>query len=180
MKLTKQRIRQEVLRPTRSDVLILTEKEEAERLKKLVALRNSSIKLNNKEILFNYLCDHYGKNDLIFSDELEESGFDRLQIKSITKNLCDEGRIRRLYVGIYILAGNSKDYSIEEILYNKYVCRNGQIIGKLVKASESGFKEDRYLSVKISIKTNWRQYSVAGVKVFGKGITPEQLEKKME
>lgn len=180
LKLTKKRIKQEVLRPTRSDVLILTEKEEAERLKKLVALRNSSIKLNNKEILFNYLCVHYGKNDLIFSDELEESGFDRLQIKSITRNLCNEGRICRLYVGIYILAGNSKDYSIEEILYNKYVCRNGRTIGKLVKASEGCFKEDRYLSTKISIKTTWREYSVAGVKVFGKGITPEQLEKMIK
>ena len=60
------------------------------------------------------------------------------------------------------------------------VLPNGKTIGKLVKASEKGFKEDRYLSTKISLKTAWQKYSFAGVKVFGKGITPEQLEKMIK
>lgn len=176
LKLTKQRIKQEVLRPTRSDILVLTEQEEQERIKKLEALKNSSIQFNKMESFFIYLCNTYGKNDLIFSDELNKSGFSIKAIAKAMLQLVERGRIRRLHIGLYVFSENVKDYTIEEILYNKYVCRNGKTIGKLLKASESGFKEDRYLSTKIALKTAWQKYNFAGVKVFGKGITPEQLK----
>ena len=94
--------------------------------------------------------------------------------------MCKYGYLRNIYRGIFVFSENKKEYTPDEILHEKYICRNGQTIGKILKASESGYPQDRYLSTKISIKTTWREYSVAGVKVFGKGITLEQLEKKME
>lgn len=60
--------------------------------------------------------------------------------------------------------------SAVEYLYNKYVCRNGKVVGELLKAGESGYKEDRYISIKFGNKGKWRIYSFAGVKILGKGF----------
>ena len=117
---------------------------------------------------------------MIFSDDLNKSGLSNDDIVRVIRQLVRQGRIRKIHIGLYVFSENVNDYTTEEILYNKYVCRNGKTIGKLVKASEKGFKEDRYLSTKISLKTAWQKYSFAGVKVFGKGITPEQLEKMIK
>lgn len=180
LKLTKPRIKQEVLRPTRSDILVLTEQEEQERLKKLENLKINGVQFNIKENFYVYLCNTYGKNDLIFSDELNKSGLSNDTIVRVIRDLVRQGRIRKIHIGLYVFSENVNDYTTEEILYNKYVCRNGKTIGKFVKASEKGFKEDRYLSTKISLKTAWQKYSFAGVKVFGKGITSEQLEEMIK
>ena len=107
---------------------------------------------------------------MIFTDELEESGFLKDVVKSKMRLLCNEGRIRRITVGVYVFPNNEKQYTAEEILYNKYVCRNGKVVGELLKAGESGYKEDRYISIKFGNKGKWRIYSFAGVKILGKGF----------
>lgn len=169
MKLTKQRIKQEIFRPTPSDILVLSAAEEDKR-KALLAADDRSIAVNDKEKIYSYLRDNFSEDDLIFTDELEESGFLKDVVKSKMRLLCNEGRIRRITVGVYVFPNNEKQYTAEEILYNKYVCRNGKVIGELLKAGESGYKEDRYISIKFGNKGKWRIYSFAGVKILGKGM----------
>lgn len=169
MKLTKQRIKQEIFRPTPSDILVLSAVEEEKR-KALLAADDKSFAVNDKEKIYSYLRDNFSEDDLIFTDELEESGFLKDVVKSKMRLLCNEGRIKRITVGVYVFPNNEKQYTAEKILYNKYVCRNGKVIGELLKADESGYKEDRYVSTKFGNKGKWRIYSFAGVKILGKGI----------
>lgn len=169
MKLTKQRIKQEIYRPTPSDILVLSAAEEAKRMA-LLAAYDKSIAANDKEKIYSYLRDNFSEDDLMFTDELGESGFLKKVVKDKMQLLCNEGRIKRITVGVYAFSNNEKQYTAEEILYNKYVYRNGKVIGELLKAGESCYKEDRYVSIKFGNKGKWRIYSFAGVKIIGKGI----------
>lgn len=167
-KLTPRLLKQELLRPTPSDIIVLSGIEENARQKLLEKQVKSGNKLsgNKTDLFYDYLLEHYSSQDLLFVDEFTHSGFDRSEIKSIVRSLVNMKKLSRVVVGVYVFASNEKDYSVDELIQNKYVSRNGRTIGRYVDYAPG---EKRIESTMVSIKS-YREYSFAGVKLLIKGI----------
>ena len=83
-------------------------------------------------MLYEYILDNYQKDEPIFLNELP--GKSKESIRQEMKKLTDEGKIERLYNGVYYLSyktilGTKGKMSFEKFLEKKYLNSNGNISG---------------------------------------------------
>lgn len=118
--LSKQKIIQEINRPTESPILPCPKRKKLE------------IPQNVTDRLITYLKTHYGQDDFIFLEDIKLQNDDgSYQQPAIIKNrireLVESGIVIRVIPGIYVWPG--KEYTTDELIEARYILRNGQRIG---------------------------------------------------
>ncbi len=83
-------------------------------------------------MLYDYIISNYQKNEPIFLEELP--GKSKESIRQEMKKLTDEGKIERLYNGVYYLSyttilGTKGKVSIDKYIQKKFLEVNGEISG---------------------------------------------------
>ena len=83
-------------------------------------------------MLYKYIIDNYQKDEPIFLSELP--GKSRESVRQEMKKLADEGKIVRLYNGVYYLSyttilGTKGKVSIDKYIQKKYLKVNGETTG---------------------------------------------------
>lgn len=83
-------------------------------------------------MLYEYILDNYQKDDPIFLNELP--GKSKESIRQEMKKLTDEGKIERLYNGVYYLSyktilGTKGKMSFDKFIDKKYLNSNGNVSG---------------------------------------------------
>ena len=83
-------------------------------------------------MLYDYLINNYDKDEPIFLSELPGNSKD--YIRQEMKQLVDEGKIERLYNGVYYLAyttilGTKGKVSINKFVEKKYIYPKGVVSG---------------------------------------------------
>ena len=83
-------------------------------------------------MLYNYIINNYQKDEPIFLSELP--GKSRDSVRQEMKKLADEGKIERLYNGVYYLSyttilGTRGKVSIDKYIQKKYLKANGETTG---------------------------------------------------
>ena len=83
-------------------------------------------------MLYNYIINNYQKDEPIFLSELP--GKSRDSVRQEMKKLADEGKIVRLYNGVYYLSyttilGTRGKVSIDKYIQKKYLKANGETTG---------------------------------------------------
>ncbi|MGN0311167.1 MAG: hypothetical protein ACI4CC_00205 [Lachnospiraceae bacterium] len=83
-------------------------------------------------MLYDYILGNFEKGEPIFLAELP--GTSRDYVRQEMKKLTDEGKIERLYNGVYYLPyltvlGTKGRISVEKYIEKRYICPNGEIEG---------------------------------------------------
>lgn len=83
-------------------------------------------------MLYDYLLENYKNGEPIFLSEL--SGYSKDYIRQEMKRLTDEGKIERLYNGVYFvpytsILGSKGKVSIKRIIEKKFLGSNGNVSG---------------------------------------------------
>ena len=83
-------------------------------------------------MLYDYLINNYDKDEPIFLSELP--GNSRDYIRQEMKQLADEGKVERLYNGVYYLSymtilGTKGRVSVDKLVEKKYISYQGQVSG---------------------------------------------------
>ena len=83
-------------------------------------------------MVYDYIINNYKNGDPIFLSELPGGSKDYLRQEM--KKLVDEGRLERLYNGVYYLSyitilGTKGKVSIDKYIEKKYLCSEGKTIG---------------------------------------------------
>ena len=83
-------------------------------------------------MIYDYIVENYKKGDPIFLSELPYGSKDYLRQEM--KQLTDEGKLERLYNGVYYLSyptilGTKGKVSIERYIEKKYLCVDGKASG---------------------------------------------------
>ena len=83
-------------------------------------------------MLYQYILDNYQKDEPIFLNELP--GKSKESIRQEMKKLTDEGKIERLYNGVYYLSyktilGTKGKMSFDKFIDKKYLNSNGNVSG---------------------------------------------------
>lgn len=93
-------------------------------------------------MLYNYILENYEKDEPIFLNELP--GKSKNAIRQEMKKLTDEGKIERLYNGVYYLSyktilGTKGKISFDKYLNKKYLNNNGRISGYITGIQLANF-----------------------------------------
>lgn len=83
-------------------------------------------------MLYDYINENYKKGDPIFLNDI--SGYSKDYIRQEMKRLTDEGKLERLYNGVYFLPyttilGTKGKISIDKYVNAKYINNNGKTTG---------------------------------------------------
>ena len=83
-------------------------------------------------MLYDYIVNNYDKDEPIFLSELP--GNSRDYIRQEMKQLADEGKVERLYNGVYYLSymtilGTKGKVSVDKLVEKKYISYQGQVSG---------------------------------------------------
>ena len=83
-------------------------------------------------MLYDYLISNYDKDEPIFLSEIPGNSKD--YIRQEMKQLVDEGKIERLYNGVYFLSyttilGTKGKVSIDKFVEKKYILYQGKVSG---------------------------------------------------
>jgi hypothetical protein len=83
-------------------------------------------------MLYDYIVNNYDKDEPIFLSELP--GNSRDYIRQEMKQLADEGKVERLYNGVYYLSymtilGTKGRVSVDKLVEKKYISYQGQVSG---------------------------------------------------
>ena len=86
-------------------------------------------------MLYDYLCENYEKGEPIFLSELPGKSKD--SIRQEMKKLADEGKVERLFNGVYYLTyttilGTRGRVSVNKYVDKKYINANGETTGYTV------------------------------------------------
>lgn len=86
-------------------------------------------------MLYDYLSENYSNGDPIFLSDI--SGYSKDYIRQEMKRLTDEGRLERLYNGVYFLSyttilGTKGNISMDKYIEAKYLTNNNKTIGYYV------------------------------------------------
>lgn len=125
-------------------------------------------------MLYDYIVSNYDKDEPIFLSELP--GNSRDYIRQEMKLLVDEGKIERLYNGVYYLAyttilGTKGKVSIDKFIEKKYLSYQGEVTGYIVGmqlANMYGFTTQNPACIEVcsnEATTKQRKLDIAGRKV---------------
>lgn len=125
-------------------------------------------------MLYDYLINNYDKDEPIFLSEL--SGNSKDYIRQEMKQLVDEGKIERLYNGVYYLAyttilGTKGKVSINKFVEKKYISPKGVVSGYITGiqfANMYGFTTQNPAYIEVcsnEATTRQRKLDVAGRKI---------------
>ncbi|WP_028235989.1 hypothetical protein [Pseudobutyrivibrio sp. MD2005] len=83
-------------------------------------------------MIYDYIIENYKTGDPIFLDELPTKSKDYLRQEM--KKLVDEGKLERLYNGVYYrsyitILGTKGKISVDRFIEKKYLCRKGKVSG---------------------------------------------------
>ena len=84
------------------------------------------------EVLYDYIVNNYDKDEPIFLSELP--GNSRDYVRQEMKQLADEGKVERLYNGVYYLSymtilGTKGRVSVDKLVEKKYISYQGKVSG---------------------------------------------------
>ena len=122
-------------------------------------------------MLYEYILKNYDKSEPIFSNELK--GYSQNYIRQEMKRLTDEGKINRLYNGVYYIPyktilGTEGKVSINKFIEKKYTKSNDTITGYstgLFLANKLGFTSQNPSHLEIcsnSATTKQRKINILG------------------
>ena len=85
-----------------------------------------------REVLYDYIVNNYDKDEPIFLSELP--GNSRDYVRQEMKQLADEGKVERLYNGVYYLSymtilGTKGRVSVDKLVEKKYISYQGKVSG---------------------------------------------------
>ena len=89
-------------------------------------------KFVRREALYDYIVNNYDKDEPIFLSELP--GNSRDYVRQEMKQLADEGKVERLYNGVYYLSymtilGTKGRVSVDKLVEKKYISYQGKVSG---------------------------------------------------
>lgn len=125
-------------------------------------------------MLYDYIVSNYDKGEPIFLSELPGKSKD--YIRQEMKRLVDEGRIERLYNGVYYLSyttilGTKGKVSIDKFIEKKYLLCRGKVSGYVTGiqlANMYGFTTQNPACIEVcsnEATTKQRKLDIAGRKV---------------
>ena len=85
-------------------------------------------------MLYDYIVNNYDKDEPIFLSELP--GNSRDYVRQEMKQLADEGKVERLYNGVYYLSymtilGTKGRVSVDKLVEKKYISYQGKTLKKI-------------------------------------------------
>ncbi|MCI7040732.1 MAG: TniQ family protein [Lachnospiraceae bacterium] len=126
------------------------------------------------QIVLNYLKENYGPEDYIFLEDISIKNVEYSYLKNCLKALAEEGRIVKVYDGIY--AHYEIHLDAFEVLKAKYINRNGKVIGTfygktLSEEMNLPFDEDNtvYIISNKETQTHGRKKTLFGIDYRVKG-----------
>lgn len=125
-------------------------------------------------MLYDYIVSNYDKDEPIFLSELPGNSKD--YIRQEMKQLVDEGKIERLYNGVYYLSyttilGTKGKVSIDKFIEKKYISYKGSVSGYITGmqlANMYGFTTQNPACIEVcsnEATTKQRKLDIAGRKV---------------
>lgn len=125
-------------------------------------------------MLYDYLISNYDKDEPIFLSELPGNSKD--YIRQEMKQLVDEGKIERLYNGVYFLSyttilGTKGKVSIDKFVEKKYILYQGKVSGYITGiqlANMYGFTTQNPACIEVcsnEATTKQRKLDIAGRKI---------------
>lgn len=153
-------VKQELFRPTKSQILVLTDSEEEKRLKVLGSDEGMKYTGMNKQTrLLHFLKSKYRPDDVIYitdvdKDEKYRNLFAGSRINDLFLGLKEAGKIRQIDRSLFVFSENLKDYTPEDIAEARYINKNGEIIGEWIdwKVPNTYVVEKRILTVSYNAK----------------------------
>lgn len=129
-------VKQELFRPTKSPVLILSDAEELERQKIISSDKGDKyMGVNKVTKLYQWIRTRYKLNDIIYindikADEEYQELFKGSRTNDLFLALKESGIIRQIDRSLFVFKENNKDYTSEEIATARYIDKNGKNIGE--------------------------------------------------
>lgn len=125
-------------------------------------------------MLYDYIVNNYDKDEPIFLSELPGKSKD--YIRQEMKRLVDEGKVERLYNGVYYLSyttilGTKGKVSIDKFIEKKYISYKGSVSGYITGiqlANMYGFTTQNPACIEVcsnEATTKQRKLDIAGRKV---------------
>ena len=125
-------------------------------------------------MLYDYLISNYDKDEPIFLSEIPGNSKD--YIRQEMKQLVDEGKIERLYNGVYFLSyttilGTKGKVSIDKFVEKKYILYQGKVSGYITGiqlANMYGFTTQNPACIEVcsnEATTKQRKLDIAGRKI---------------
>lgn len=125
-------------------------------------------------MLYDYIVNNYDKDEPIFLSELP--GNSRDYIRQEMKQLADEGKVERLYNGVYYLSymtilGTKGRVSVDKLVEKKYISYQGQVSGYITGiqlANMYGFTTQNPSCIEVcsnEATTKQRKFDIDGRKV---------------
>lgn len=125
-------------------------------------------------MLYDYLISNYDKDEPIFLSEIPGNSKD--YIRQEMKQLVDEGKIERLYNGVYFLSyttilGTKGKISIDKFVEKKYILYQGKVSGYITGiqlANMYGFTTQNPACIEVcsnEATTKQRKLDIAGRKI---------------
>lgn len=125
-------------------------------------------------MLYDYIVNNYDKDEPIFLSELP--GNSRDYIRQEMKQLADEGKVERLYNGVYYLSymtilGTKGRVSVDKLVEKKYISYQGQVSGYITGiqlANMYGFTTQNPSCIEVcsnEATTKQRKLDIDGCKV---------------
>lgn len=122
-------------------------------------------------MLYDYIVSNYDKDEPIFISELPGNSKD--YIRQEMKSLVDEGKLERLYNGVYYLAyttilGTKGKVSIDKFIEKKYISYKGEVTGYITGiqlANMYGFTTQNPACIEVcsnEATTKQRKFNIGG------------------
>lgn len=125
-------------------------------------------------MLYDYIVNNYDKDEPIFLSELP--GNSRDYVRQEMKQLADEGKVERLYNGVYYLSymtilGTKGRVSVDKLVEKKYISYQGKVSGYITGiqlANMYGFTTQNPACIEVcsnEATTKQRKLDIGGRKV---------------
>ena len=125
-------------------------------------------------MLYDYIVNNYDKDEPIFLSELP--GNSRDYVRQEMKQLADEGKVERLYNGVYYLSymtilGTKGRVSVDKLVEKKYISYQGKVSGYITGiqlANMYGFTTQNPACIEVcsnEATTKQRKFDIDGRKV---------------
>lgn len=125
-------------------------------------------------MLYDYIVNNYDKDEPIFLSELP--GNSRDYVRQEMKQLADEGKVERLYNGVYYLSymtilGTKGRVSVDKLVEKKYISYQGKVSGYITGiqlANMYGFTTQNPVCIEVcsnEATTKQRKLDIDGRKV---------------
>ena len=148
-------VKQELFRPTKSPILILSDAEELKRQKIISSDKGDKyMGVNKVTKLYQWLRTRYKLNDIIYINDIKtneeyQKFFKGSRANDLFLALKESGSIRQIDRSMFVFSENKKEYLAEDIATARYIDKNGENIGEWINVKTKNRDGKNYVERRI-------------------------------